>query len=223
MKSFLAQLKITAGLLGLCLGLMACAPASMQANLANTSSGATVTQAAVSCSTKTDDLGLVYDEKKDGSSYSTLSFEQRVKGLVSATLDPSEIGSISGEKNFSRQYISMAGSFKFDNSGNLQVADTSVQLLINDSLVGTKDAQNVAIEPYSVGFSAATSGSIDRAAKTFKVIFQDSYGSITFQGTYDASMARGRVDYANTQAVSGSTPASGVLGAFYISTCALIQ
>ncbi|MEN0057387.1 MAG: hypothetical protein AAGB31_01025 [Bdellovibrio sp.] len=167
------------------------------------------------CATGTTTVGKIYDAS--GSS----QFETQVKGFVSATLDPQSLGTISGDINSSTG-IDFSGAFTFDSSGNLVTASSSLLIKIFDSYVGQVYSGET-VEPYVIEFSSASSGTINRSTGVFSVVFQDSYGSITFSGTVRNQQASGTVSYQNFTAVSGYSVSSGALGDFLIYTCALIK
>ncbi len=182
-----------------------------------TSTGTGISQGNIpnTCANANMTVGKIYDP------YNSPNFEAQVKGFVSATLDPQSLGTISGNIN-DRTGIDMIGSFQFDSAGKLVAASSKVLIKIFDSYVGqVYNGQTIA--PYQVEFSQAKEGMIDRTTRQFQVKFQDGYGEITFQGTFDSTVAQGTVYYQNYTAVSGSQPAQGTLGAFRAYTCALIK
>lgn len=168
-----------------------------------------------SCSATT--VGKIYDP----AGASSTTFESQVKAFVSATLNPTLLGSVSGDINAATG-IDLKGSWTFDASGNLVTTGAAVSIEIFDSYVGTVSGGET-ILPYTIDFSSAASGSINRTTGQFTVVFRDSYGSITFAGTKGSTYSEGTVTFANTTAVSGYSPASGTLGSFKINNCALIK
>ncbi|MNL20971.1 hypothetical protein D3C87_1422430 [compost metagenome] len=169
-----------------------------------------------SCSSTT--VGKIYDPAGAASA----GFDSQVKAFVSATLNPTLLGSVSGDINAATG-IDLKGSWSFDSTGSLVLSGAAVSIEIFDSYVGTKDSNGETILPYTIDFSSASSGSINRSTGQFTVVFRDSYGSITFTGTKGSTYSEGTVTFANTTAVSGYSPASGTLGSFKINNCALIK
>lgn len=163
----------------------------------------------------TSTVGKIYDPQ------ASANFEAQVKAFVSATLNPSSLGSVSGDINATTG-IDFTAAFSFDSSGNLNVANTSVNIKIYDSYVGTV-YNGQTITPYSVNFSTAAAGNINRTTGQFQVRFSDAYGDIVFQGTKGASLAEGTVTFQNKTAVSGYSAASGTLGSFKIYNCVLFK
>lgn len=168
-----------------------------------------------SCSSTT--VGKIYDP----AGASSTTFESQVKAFVSATLNPTLLGSVSGDIN-AKTGIDLKGSWTFDASGNLTTTGAAVSIEIFDSYVGTV-SNGETILPYTIDFSSAASGSINRTTGQFTVVFRDSYGSIAFAGTKGSTYSEGTVTFANTTAVSGYSAASGTLGSFKINNCALIK
>lgn len=176
------------------------------------SQGGTTTAPNGSCNTST--AGKIFDP------YAASTFEQQVKSFVSATLDPQNLGSISGNI-YDKTGIDLFATFRFDSTGNIVADSSNVTIKIFDSYA--KQVYNgQVIEPYVVQFNAASEGMIDRNTRQFQVKFRDGYGEIIFQGSYDNSIAQGTVYYQNYTAVSGYSPASGTLGSFRLYSCSLI-
>lgn len=144
-------------------------------------------------------------------------FESQVKGFVSATLDPRNLGTISGDIN-AKTGIDFNGNFQFDPQGNLIPASSTVYIKIVDSYVYEKP-NGQSPPPYVVEFSSATAGRIDRNTGQFEVIFEDNYGAIIFSGQYSPQMVQGTVSYQNHTAVQGYEKASGLLGSFRAYSC----
>lgn len=164
------------------------------------------------CGNTTQSTGNVYDNG-GGSNY---TFEQRVKGLLAASVDPQYFGSITG--------VTMEGHIAYDSTGNVNISQTNLKLVVADSFVGQKDDKGGIITAYPMNFASATSGTVNIAAKTFTVLFKDSYGEITLTGNYGSATVTGSISYTNFSTVAtGNYPTSGTLGAFQISSCAFIQ
>lgn len=182
----------------------------------NQSSGVEVTG---KCFSGQSTTGKIFDANGN-----SVLFEQQVKSFVSATLDPTAFGTISGAIADSTG-VDMVGVFKFDAAGVLMGGDSSVLIKIFDSYTKQPYAGQT-VPPYTIQFGAAHSGSLNVTTKQFVVKFADSYGEITFQGNYDntksSGVAEGVVSYVNYRAVTGYSPTSGTLGSFRAYTCALI-
>lgn len=210
--------KIQIALLSLLmLGLVACSKSNFQSSQLAKSN--TVKASSTSC--QTQNFIVIYDEHKSGKEYSTKPFQERFQDFVSGTFAPSSLGDLSGENSTTAvNRVEMKFALKFGTDQNIVPAQTWLSISVVDSMVGTKDADGTLIDAYPVNFSKASSGQIDRDKKTFTVVFEDDYGSVTLAGTYDNSNASGRVDFVNKKSYSSSVPAtSGVLGAFSIDSC----
>lgn len=178
------------------------------------------TTAAQACGSDTSKLwGKIY-----GSSAGN-NFEIQVKAFVSATLNPNELGSISGDIN-AKTGVDFKGLFKFDSANQLVADASSIAIKIFDSYANTTQNGQF-IPPYEFSFSKAKSGSINRNTRQINVVFEDEYGSITINGSYNDLSANGTVNgvvtFKNYKAVSGYTPQSGTLGSFTAYACAMIQ
>lgn len=170
----------------------------------------------------------------DSSSYGAVgTFQDRVAGLVSASLDPSNMGTVDGTLNSTTgtgvdlyMHLQMNGN-------SLAVAGSGVRLMIYDSFVGQTDDSGAVIQPYSITVPAKQ-GSVDTANHTFTMVFQDVpvatnsgatptiYGTISVTGTWTPNgTATGRIDYQNLVNITGGTPAQGNLGAFVMPACGL--
>ncbi|ASD63852.1 hypothetical protein [Bdellovibrio bacteriovorus] len=182
-----------------------------------TTSGGGVSQGGTTASGTcgTSSAGKIFDQ------YASPQFETQVKNFVSATLDPQSLGSVSGNIN-DRTGVDLFATFKFDSAGSLVAAESNMLIKIFDSYANQVYNGQV-IQPYSVSFSQASEGMIDRNTRQFQVKFRDGYGEIIFQGAYDNSIAEGTVYYQNYTAVAGYQPTSGTLGSFRMYACSLIK
>lgn len=151
------------------------------------------------------------------------TFRDRVLALVSATMDPSSFGDISGQYGASTG-IDMRLRLLVNGSGQVDASQSQVQLVIYDSFVGqTNNATGSVINPYPITLTGSAVGSVNQATRQFQVTFSDQYGSIRLNGTWNDTQATGVVDFQNTQHYSGGAPASGTLGSFVFPTCALFN
>lgn len=173
-----------------------------------------------SCSTSSAqaNVGQVYDQTANA-----YGFEDRVKAFLSATVDPTEVGTISSYPGDTTG-VRFSGAIKLDSSGNVVVAQTNITISVYDSLVvqSQQDGSNQ-YGPIQIGFGQAASGNFNLQTGTGYVMFQDSYGSVRLDGTISASTFSGTVSFANTTSVTGSTGASGQIGQFSIARCAIVQ
>lgn len=216
-----------------CLALGACAPKARD-NSANirmdgsrpatstnggSSSGidTTVGTFTTKCASGESSVGLIKDDASLSAGGST--FKSRVGDLVSATLDPQQLGDIAGA-GATGTGLDLYLKLKADAQGQI-AAESGLQILIYDSYVGQIDATGVQIQPYPIVITKGAQGLLNRGQRSFQVSFTDAYGTVILEGTYDDSYARGSVRFSNTRAFDGGAPRSGQLGQFVIPSCNL--
>lgn len=198
--------------------LAACSPKknSVKANATN----GTATIAGVStgaCTGVTTSVGTIYD---NANSY---NFENQVKGLLSATTSPYEIGSISSQGNASTG-VRFNGAIKLDASGNVVAAQTNMKITVYDSIWLANQTQANLIEiVFSTAKSSTITGQFNATSGDGFLSLKDQYGEVRFQGKIDAQNFSGTVSYQNATNVLGGAPASGTLGQFFIQRCAILQ
>lgn len=177
------------------------------------------TPVANSCGQNQSNIGTIYDQ---GSSFNG-SFESQVKGLLSATVDPAEVGQISGAPNDSTG-VRFQGQFKINSNGSVDLAQTKIIIKVYDSYVvqsamdGSNQYQAIPIE-----FAQAAAGQFNMQTGSGYVVFRDQYGEIRFDGTLSGDYLSGQVSFVNTTNVTGGAAASGVLGQFYVARCGIIK
>lgn len=178
------------------------------------------TNTANHCAEKSANWGKIFDPANNSN-----QFEEQVKGFVSATLDPINLGTISGDIT-AKTGVDFCGWFQFDSAGNLVSTSSAVIIKIVDS-VAVQGINGQAVPPYNVIFSAGTSGTVNHTTRQIDVVFKDNYGEIRFQGQYgangDMNLVEGSVYYTNTVAVSGYAVSSGRLGTFRAYKSSLIK
>ncbi|MBK9322623.1 MAG: hypothetical protein IPM97_06655 [Bdellovibrionaceae bacterium] len=147
------------------------------------------------------------------------SFEQRVKGLISATVDPSYFGAIEGSKTATQTCVAIEGRISYDvSSGAVNLSQSNLKITIYDSFVGTNNSNNEPIEPYVIQFTGAAAGRVIVAEKSFNLQFKDEVGEINLTGNLSQTMTTGNVSYQNYENFNSNSPASGFLGDFSIPT-----
>lgn len=172
------------------------------------------------CATTQQAVGRVYENNSSGSSY---TFEQRVKGLIAATVDPQYFGTISGSANDAQSGVTMEGRLRYDGNGTVLLDQTNLRLTIYDSLVGQLDSSGKTIEPFTINFNTATSGTVNLATKQFTILFADDVGEVTVTGSINNSTVNGTISYKNYKNFNSAQGSSAVLGAFTIATCGWIN
>ncbi|MBX2986350.1 MAG: hypothetical protein KF802_00500 [Bdellovibrionaceae bacterium] len=146
-------------------------------------------------------------------------FQQMVEDFVSATLEPSSIGTVSGQSGAST-WVSLRLRLSVQD-GQWQSTRNKMEILIHDSWVGQYNDQGQIIADYPVTLSEASQGRLDATARTFQIVFADAYGSVTLQGQWNDQVATGTVSFQNTKHVTNGTPAGGILGQFSVPTCSI--
>jgi hypothetical protein len=136
-----------------------------------------------------------------------------VQGLVSATMDPANLGFVDPNDG-----VRFQGLVDF-NPANGSINFSNTKLLIE---VWDEYAKDNSQNPYPVSFSSAQEGYI-RSNGEVSLLFKDSYGSISIQGVIGQnggqSLFNAQVFYQNAKTVDGNGLGSGTLGTFTIPTC----
>lgn len=212
--------------------LAACSPkkSAVQANATTTTTvgGATTgaclsTTGATTTTATTANVGTIYD--KSANSY---NFENQVKGFLSATISPYDVGTISSQGN-AQTGVRFSGVIKLDTSGNVIGSQSHILISVYDSIWLMNHYTNPNEVEIQAKFDPATnsrssiSGQFNLQTGAGTLVLQDNYGSVQFTGTIDAQNFSGTVSYQNTTTVLGGTPANGSMGQFFIQRCAILQ
>ncbi len=172
------------------------------------------------CGTGQQSVGRIYEANNIDS---TSTFEQRVKGLISATVDPQYFGTISGNGNDAQSGVTIEGRLRYDGNGSVLLDQSNLKITIYDSYVGQKDSSGNAVQAYPINFNTASAGTMNLQTKVFTLQFKDTYGEVTLNGTVNASTVTGTVSYQNYTSYKGGQAAAGNLGTFTIATCGLVN
>lgn len=169
------------------------------------------------CSSADQAIGRVFESSVAGSN---VPFEQRVKGLLAATVNPQYFGTISGNGQSAQNGVTLEGRLQYNpQSGAVVLEQTNLRLTIYDSFVGQADEGGSPIQPYVINFETATSGTVNVATNQFTLQFGDQYGSVSVTGQMAGTTVTGTISYQNTTNFDGSAGYGGTLGDFSISTC----
>lgn len=172
------------------------------------------------CQQGVSPIGTIYDQGNTQTSlYTSGSFEERVKGLLSVTVNPEEVGQISSAATDTTG-VRFQGAIKVDANGNVNLQQSSMLIKVYDSYVLQYPEQFQAIE---VAFATATAGQFNMQNGQGYILFRDQYGEVRFDGTMDAQYFSGTVSYKNYSHISGSAPAQGQLGQFYVARCGIFK
>jgi hypothetical protein len=202
--------------------LAACNPKknSVKANTTSaTISGVTLGQCA---GVNASQVGTIYDSSFTG------QFAIQVKSLLSATIDPANVGTISSSESDTTG-VRFSGKVKIDTNGNVVGAQSNVLVSVYDSIWLNAKIANPNEEEIRLNFAPATNdgssitGQFNVSTGEGYLNLSDKFGDIRFQGRIDAQRLSGTVSFANKANVSGGSGLSGNLGQFYIQRCAFLQ
>jgi len=199
--------------------LAACTPkrnsTQAQTNVATIAGQAIGTQCVASNNTAS--VGTIYDNQ------GSFNFEAQVKALLSATISPNEIGSISPQGN-AQTGVRFNGLIKLDASGNVVPAQSRLTISVYDSIwLSNQTASNLIQVIFDPSKGSTISGQFNLTSGDGALLLKDQYGEVRFQGKIDAQNFSGTVSFQNSVSVVGGSPASGTLGQFFIQRCAILQ
>ena len=204
--------------------LAACSPkkSSVKANIGapatiNIAGVATGTQCVNTSQNQSQNTGIIIDN-----SGNSMNFERQVKALLSATTNPSEVGTISAQAIGTG--VGFAGLIKMDANGNIVGAQSNVTITVYDSIWQMNQTAANLIELKFLPTNGSTiSGQFNVTSGDGFLSLTDKYGEVRFEGKIDAQNFSGTVRFTNTASVIGGTPASGNLGQFQIQRCAIFK
>ncbi len=177
-------------------------------------------QCASTNNTSTTNTGYIFD-----SSANSYNFEAQVKALLSATTNPSEVGTISAQANGTG--VGFTGVVKMDSDGNIIGAQSKVTITVYDSIwYSNQTAANLIelkFDQATTTNAAVISGQFNVTTGDGFLSLKDKYGEVRFEGKIDAQNFSGTVKFQNATTVVGGSPASGTLGQFQIKRCAIFQ
>lgn len=135
------------------------------------------------------------------------TFNQNIKVLVSATVDPQDVGNVDH-----RTGVILKGRIPLN--GNMMIAkDSAIELVITDD---KKDENGQTYEPIVIRVKGS-GGSVN--GQSINMNFADGYGTISLTGTYNQTHFDGVLNFKNNTAYQGRS--SGTLGRFQIPLCAM--
>jgi hypothetical protein len=145
-------------------------------------------------------------------------FEAQWKGLMAATMNPNQIGTISSFAG-TKQGVHIQGGIRY-NGAAISAADLAtaqIRIAVWDSLAGTTDGSGKIIPEYPIHMIGAQ-GSV--VGGVVQLTFADAYGTITLGGYITGGLLQGTLSFQNfTNPTGGALPNSGPLGAFTINVC----
>ena len=168
----------------------------------------------------TQTLGAIVDNMQPS------TFQSRVVALLSATMQPSEVGTV-GASLGDTTGVRFKGTLYLDANGNVTSASSNVVITVYDSIWYNDYITNPSVDGIALNFSPSTGGSItgqfSNTTGAGYFLVKDSYGEIRFDGTITAQTFTGNVTFRNYANVTGQANASGSLGQFQISTCGFVR
>lgn len=176
-----------------------------------------------------NDPGQLETNKCSGSQFSVRVFDTsvndeafrgRVADLVSASMNPFELGQVSGAITGSTG-VTVTVNLVTDASGNIISNQSQFNLSIHDSYVGQSGSEGGSILPIQIAHTTDSqlAGSYSSQTKQLNLQFSDEYGEISIQGRIANSQFSGTVQFSNFISFDESSPKSGVLGQFQINNC----
>lgn len=140
------------------------------------------------------------------------NFYRSVQGLVSASMNPQELGAVNPSSD-----VAIIGYVDMDQSGNINRNTTRIRLEIWDEYARSGTASEIAL-----AFNNLANYSYN--GNQISLIFQDNYGQIVVSGQVSQNSFVGSVSYQNSASYDGnSTPAAGVLGNFQVPACGFFR
>lgn len=145
-------------------------------------------------------------------------FTDAVRGLLSATVHPDSVGSISPTDG-----VKLRGYVEVDQQGRALTGKSSISLEIRDSYTGTIDSgSNQPIAPIYVNLPLTQGTAWNGQAN---LVFADQYGEVRLNGSFQGGQFWGTVSYNNqTHVISGEAPHSASrMGDFQIDSCGFFR
>lgn len=120
-------------------------------------------------------------------------YEKIVKGLISASMDANQVGSIGANA------VTIKGYVEFDTNGQMIASTSSIQLEIVDSYTNQTDSNGQVVAPIQLHIGGSMSTGTAYSNKTVSLVFQDAYGTVTIQGNYQDNVNfKGVISYQNS-------------------------
>lgn len=140
------------------------------------------------------------------------TFSQAVQGLVSASMDPQELGYVSNYGD-----VAIIGYIDMDQQGNINQENSRLRLEIWDDYARMGSASEIAL-----AFNRLDSYNYN--GNQINLVFDDGFGQIIVSGELNQYDFYGTVSYQNAVSYDGtSSKAAGVLGTFQVPSCAFFR
>ncbi len=142
----------------------------------------------------------------------TYGFTEAIRGLVSASMDPQELGYVSNYGD-----VALIGYIDMDQQGTINQNNSRLRLEIWDDYARSGSASEIALQ-----FNNLSTYNYNGSQMT--LVFQDAFGQITITGQFTQSDFYGTVSFRNSQSFTGSTSyASGTIGSFQVPYCGFFR
>lgn len=140
------------------------------------------------------------------------SFLNSVKGLVSASMDPSGLGSLSNYGD-----VALIGYIDMNQQYSINSANCRFRMEIWDDYARSGSASAIAFS-----FNSLSNYSVN--GNQINLVFQDAYGQLFITGQIGSGEFYGTVSFKNYKSFDGSTNmASGTLGTFKVPYCGFFR
>ncbi len=144
------------------------------------------------------------------------------------------LGTVSGRSNDStgiRFYgsVGLSGAFNVNGQNNLTVQSSGSELRIAvvDNYVGMKNAEGETIKEVPIYIASQVEGFVSVTGviqgSQALITYEDSFGKIQLQGTFNSNWFTGSVSFANNSAINGGAGQQGQLGVFRVETCGFFK
>ncbi len=142
----------------------------------------------------------------------TYGFSEAIRGLVSASMDPVELGYVSPYGD-----VALIGYIDMNQQWAVNQANSRLRIEIWDDYARAGSSPEIAIQFNSLS-------SYNYNGNQITLVFQDSYGEIIISGQITQSDFYGTVSFRNTQSFAGGAQhASGVIGYFQVPYCGFFR
>lgn len=143
----------------------------------------------------------------------TYSFTEAIRGLVSASMDPQELGHVSNYGD-----VALIGYIDMNQQGTINPSNSRLRIEIWDDYARAGSASEIALQ-----FNALSTYNYN--GNQITLVFQDAFGEITVYGQFNnQSDFYGTVSYRNKQSYAGGTNyASGTIGSFQVPYCGFFR
>ncbi len=142
----------------------------------------------------------------------TYGFTEAIKGLVSASMDPQELGYVSNYGD-----VALIGYIDMDQQGTINQNNSRLRLEIWDDFARSGSASEIALQFNNLS-------TYNYSGNQMTLVFQDAFGQIIVTGQFTQSDFYGTVSFKNSQSFGGSTSyASGTIGSFQVPYCGFFR